>query len=147
MVDLVACIAAAVEVPVTADIEGGYGQDAADVADTVTRVLEADAVGVKHRGRHPAPGRTRGTADGDPGRGRAGGSLFLNARTGTYLFGLGDPATRLEDTLERGRAYVDAGADGIFVPNVTAPATIAESAPCPFPLDGMFTRLAPGDDR
>lgn len=129
VVDLIARIVAAVEVPVTADIEGGYGQDAAGVAETVTRVLETGAVGVNIEDgtRPPAELRARLTAARAAAE-RAGGPLFLNARTDTYLFGLGDPATRLENTLERARGYVDAGADGIFVPGVTDPATIAELA-------------------
>ncbi|MFE5912428.1 isocitrate lyase/phosphoenolpyruvate mutase family protein [Streptomyces wedmorensis] len=128
-VDVIARIVAAVDVPVTADIEGGYGQDAAGVAETVTRVLEAGAVGINIEDgtRPPAELGARLTAARAAAE-RAGVSLFLNARTDTYLFGLGDPATRLEHTLERARQYVDAGADGIFVPGVTDPATIAELA-------------------
>ncbi|MEV5972294.1 isocitrate lyase/phosphoenolpyruvate mutase family protein [Streptomyces sp. NPDC051921] len=127
--DLVGRVVAAVDVPVTADIEGGYAQDAAGVADTVERVLEAGAVGVNIEDGTRPPAElaarltvARAAAD------RAGASLFLNARIDTYLFALGDPATRLEDTVERARAYVEAGADGIFVPGVTDAATIAELA-------------------
>ncbi|MEW2297230.1 isocitrate lyase/phosphoenolpyruvate mutase family protein [Streptomyces sp. NPDC006743] len=127
--ELVARIVAAVETPVTADIEGGYGQDAAGVGETVTRVLEAGAAGVNIEDgtRPPAEFRTRLAAARRAAE-RAGVPLFLNARTDTYLFGLGDPATRLKDTLERARGYVEAGADGVFVPGVTDPATIAELA-------------------
>ncbi|MGW8760978.1 isocitrate lyase/PEP mutase family protein [Streptomyces sp. NPDC055815] len=128
-VDLIARIVAAVDVPVTADVEGGYGTDAAGVADTVARVLEAGAVGINIEDgtRTPAELRAR-LAAARAAAERAGVALFLNARTDTYLFGLGDPATRLEDTLERARGYVEAGADGIFVPGVTDPATIKELA-------------------
>ncbi|MFH8926938.1 isocitrate lyase/phosphoenolpyruvate mutase family protein [Streptomyces pristinaespiralis] len=127
--ELVFRIAAAVAVPVTADIEGGYGQDAADVAETVTGVLAAGAVGVNIEDGTRPPGElaarlaaARQAAD------RAGADLFLNARIDTYLFGLGDPDTRLAETLDRARRYVDAGADGIFVPGVTDTATIAALA-------------------
>ncbi|MEV6332088.1 isocitrate lyase/phosphoenolpyruvate mutase family protein [Streptomyces sp. NPDC051909] len=129
VVDLIARIVAAVEVPVTADIEGGYGQGAAAVAETVTRVLEAGAVGVNIEDGTRPPGELRARLRAARSAAeRMGMPLFLNARTDTYLFGLGDPATRLKDTLVRARAYVDAGADGIFVPGVTDPATIAELA-------------------
>lgn len=129
VVDTIARIAAAVEVPVTADIEGGYGKDASGVAETVTRVLEAGAVGINIEDgtRPPAELGARITAARTAAE-RAGVPLFVNARTDTYLFGLGDPATRLQHTLERARAYADAGADGIFVPGVTDPATLAELA-------------------
>jgi 2-methylisocitrate lyase-like PEP mutase family enzyme len=120
---------AAVAVPVTADVEGGYGKDAAGVAETVAGVLAAGAVGVNIEDgtRPPAELATRlaaarGTAD------RAGADLFLNARIDTFLFGLGAPDTRLKETLSRAHMYVDAGADGIFVPGVTDTATIAAPA-------------------
>jgi 2-methylisocitrate lyase-like PEP mutase family enzyme len=127
--ELISRISAAVAVPVTADIEGGYGQDAADVAKTVTGVLAAGAVGVNIEDGTRPPGElaarlaaARQAAD------RAGADLFLNARIDTYLFGLGDPDTRLAETLDRARRYVDAGADGIFVPGVTDTTTIAALA-------------------
>ncbi|MFD4370633.1 isocitrate lyase/phosphoenolpyruvate mutase family protein [Streptomyces sp. NPDC058486] len=145
VVDLVARIVAAVDVPVTADIEGGYGQDAAGVAETVARVLEAGAVGINIEDgtRPPAELRAR-IAGAREAAERAGVPLFVNARTDTYLLGLGDPATRLADTLERARAYVDAGADGIFVPGVTDPATIAElAAGISVPLNVMAGPGAP----
>ena len=50
--------------------------------------------------------------------------LFINARTDAYLFGIGDPATRFDETVRRARIYKEAGADGIFVPGVTDAATI-----------------------
>nr|BFD86800.1 isocitrate lyase/phosphoenolpyruvate mutase family protein [Streptomyces sp. Xyl84] len=143
---LIARIVAAVEVPVTADIEGGYGQDAAGAGETVTRVLEAGAAGVNIEDgtRPPAEFRARLAAARRAAE-RAGVPLFLNARTDTYLLGLGDPATRLKDTLERARGYVEAGADGIFVPGVTDPATIAElAAGISVPLNIMAGPGAPG---
>jgi 2-methylisocitrate lyase-like PEP mutase family enzyme len=50
--------------------------------------------------------------------------LVLNARTDVFLGRIGDPATRLERAVERGRAYLEAGADCIFVPGVVDPAVI-----------------------
>ncbi|MEU1086705.1 isocitrate lyase/phosphoenolpyruvate mutase family protein [Streptomyces sp. NPDC005892] len=127
--ELVGRIVAAVAVPVTADIEGGYGTDAAGIAETVTGVLAAGAVGVNIEDGTRPPAElaarlavARQTAD------RAGAGLFLNARVDTYLLGLGDPDTRLKETLARAHLYVDAGADGIFVPGTTDSATIAELA-------------------
>ncbi|WP_445528142.1 isocitrate lyase/PEP mutase family protein [Streptomyces cyslabdanicus] len=127
--ELVGRIVAAVAVPVTADIEGGYGPDAAGVAETVTGVLAAGAVGVNIEDGNRPPTElamrltaARQTAD------RAGADLFLNARIDTFLFGLGDADTRLKETLARAHMYVDAGADGIFVPGITDTATIAALA-------------------
>lgn len=54
--------------------------------------------------------------------------LFLNARTDLFLDRIGEPAARLESTLERLRAYLDAGADGIFVPGIADAETIGTVA-------------------
>ncbi|MFZ3566678.1 isocitrate lyase/PEP mutase family protein [Streptomyces sp. BH097] len=128
-VDAVTRIAAAVAVPVTADIEGGYGHSPADVAETVTRLLEAGVAGINIEDGTRPPGALvdRLTAARGAAR-KAGVDLFVNARIDTYLLGLGEPATRLQDTLARARSYVDAGADGIFVPGVTDPGVIKDLA-------------------
>jgi len=104
-------ITAVVSVPVTADVERGYG----DVAETVRRVSAAGAVGVNiEDGATAQPDRIAAARAAAPG-------LFLNARIDTYLAGVGG----LDETVERASAYLAAGADGIFVPGVTDPATIA----------------------
>lgn len=138
-VDLIARIAAAVGVPVTADIEGGYGPDPAGVAETVTEVLGAGAVGanIEDGTRPPDELAARLTAARGAAE-RAGAELFLNARVDTYLLGLGDPADRLAETVRRARRYADAGADGVFVPGVTdAPTIEALAAEVPVPLNVM----------
>ncbi|WP_433418425.1 isocitrate lyase/PEP mutase family protein [Microtetraspora malaysiensis] len=131
--DLVARVAAAVDVPVTADIEAGYADDADGVADTVRAVLEAGAVGVNLEDAHhggPTPlrpveeqaariGAARRAAD------ESGVPLFINARVDTYLLSVGDPDTRFDETLARAAAYVEAGADGVFIPGLTDLPTIA----------------------
>ncbi|MFF9144691.1 isocitrate lyase/phosphoenolpyruvate mutase family protein [Streptomyces sp. NPDC014861] len=145
VLDLVARIAAAVEVPVTVDIEGGYGRTPAEVADTVARLVEAGVAGVNIEDGTRPPGdlvdrltAARAAAE------RAGADLFLNARVDTYLKGLGDPATRLRDTVDRARSYVDAGADGVFVPGVTDPALIKDlAAALPVPLNILAGPGAP----
>ncbi|WP_030713815.1 isocitrate lyase/PEP mutase family protein [Streptomyces sp. NRRL F-2580] len=128
--DLVARVVSAVSVPVTADIEGGFGADAAAVGETVAGVLAAGAVGINiEDGPHRTPAEmaerlaaARAAADA------AGVPLYINARVDTYLRGLGDPATRLDETLARAAAYLRAGATGIFVPGVLDPATVTELA-------------------
>ncbi|MFE7639469.1 isocitrate lyase/phosphoenolpyruvate mutase family protein [Kitasatospora sp. NPDC057518] len=129
VLEAIARIAAAVAVPVTADIEGGYGQSPAEVAETVTRVLEAGVVGVNIEDGTRPPGALADRIAAARGAARrAGVDLFVNARVDTYLLGLGDPATRLRETLGRARSYVDAGADGIFVPGVADPGVIRDLA-------------------
>ncbi|MFE6222793.1 isocitrate lyase/phosphoenolpyruvate mutase family protein [Streptomyces sp. NPDC057854] len=122
-------VTATVTVPVTVDIEGGYGGTPAEVADTVARLLDAGAAGVNiEDGTRPPTALAERITAARAAAERAGTDLFVNARVDTYLYGLGDPAGRLRDTLDRARAYVDAGADGVFVPGVTDPALIKELA-------------------
>ena len=105
-------IAAAVAVPVTADVEAG----GADVAATVRAVLAAGAVGVNLEDRGGAVGlhRDRVAAAREAG----GRDLFVNARIDLYLFGIGEPEGRLAETIARAGVYAEAGADGIFVPGL-----------------------------
>jgi 2-methylisocitrate lyase-like PEP mutase family enzyme len=152
-IDVVARVAAAVDVPVTADIESGYADTPAGVAETIERVLAAGAVGVNLEDAHhvgPTPLRqideqadrvaaARQAAD------TARVPLFLNARIDTYLRSVGDPVTRLRETLTRAAAYVAAGADGIFVPGVTDPETVsALAAGVAAPLNVLAGPGAPG---
>lgn len=143
--DAVARIAAAVTVPVSADIEGGHGRSPEEVGDTVTRVLEAGAVGVNIEDGTRPPGTLAARIEAArAAAGRAGADLFVNARVDTYLLGLGDPVDRLRETLARARTYVDAGADGVFVPGVTDPDLIRSLAEAlPVPLNVMAGPGAP----
>lgn len=132
-VDLVARIVAAVNVPVTADIESGYGATPAEVGRTVTRVIAAGAAGVNIEDAATTPGSPlRPTAEqaeriaaARAAADAAGVPLFINARVDCYLLQVGEPADRLAETLDRARAYLAAGADGVFVPGVVDPDTIA----------------------
>ncbi|MFF5281697.1 isocitrate lyase/phosphoenolpyruvate mutase family protein [Streptomyces sp. NPDC013171] len=108
----VARIVRAVSVPVTADLEGGYGLSAAEL---VERVRETGAVGVNLEDGEGAGGLK------DPGahaewlaevRAVAGPGLFVNARVDTYLReGVADPAG---DAVARARLYAEAGADCVY---------------------------------
>ncbi len=132
MLAVVARIAAAVQVPVTADVEAGYGDAPADVAGTVRAVIDAGAVGIN---LEDAPGtpHTLYTSDEQAARiaaGRdaanaAGVHVVINARIDTYLGQVGAPEGRFDDTLRRAKIYMEAGADSIFVPGVRDAATIA----------------------
>ncbi|SDH86371.1 isocitrate lyase/PEP mutase family protein [Nonomuraea jiangxiensis] len=145
MIAAVAGIVAAVGVPVTADIEGGYG----DVAATVRAVIEAGAVGVNLEDS-PGPDGAPLLSPGDQARRiaaareaatAAGVDLFINARTDVYLSGV--PGDRLADVEERARVYADAGADGLFVPGLLDLDGIARLAGGPLPLNVMAGPGAP----
>lgn len=152
MLQVVARIAAAVKVPVTADIEAGYGPAPEDVAKTIRGVIAAGAVGVnledntgnQNRLLYPIEEQTRRIAAAREEADRAGIPLVINARTDTYLFQVGEVATRYGETIRRARAYLEAGASSIFVPGVVDPPTIqALVKDIPGPLNLMVGPNAP----
>ncbi|GAA0488458.1 isocitrate lyase/phosphoenolpyruvate mutase family protein [Streptomyces olivaceiscleroticus] len=107
----VARIARAVDVPVTADVEAGYGLPAKELVD---RLLEAGAVGCNLEDSDAATGTLR-----DPGeqaewlaevRAAAGDALVINARIDTFLRGVSGAGP----AVERGLRYVAAGADCVY---------------------------------
>ncbi len=106
----VARIVRAVSVPVSADVEGGYGLAPREL---VGRLLEAGAVGcnLEDSDGPAALKDPRRHADWlAEVRAEAGEALFINARVDTFLFGTGDPA----DAVQRARLYVAAGADCVY---------------------------------
>jgi 2-methylisocitrate lyase-like PEP mutase family enzyme len=110
-VEAVRRIAAAVSVPVTADIESGFGATPDEVAETVRRVVAAGAAGINLEDSvRPIPEYVARLAAAR----KVDDALFINARIDTYLRGSGD----FDETVARAQAYVAAGADGIFVPGV-----------------------------
>lgn len=126
MIEHVRRIVAAVNIPVTADVEGGYGPGAEDVEATVTAVIAVGAVGLNIEDSQ-APGdplfdvaaQARRLRAARSAAGRAGlPELLINARTDVFLFGIGAPEGRLEDVLVRSSAYAEAGADSLFVPGL-----------------------------
>jgi 2-methylisocitrate lyase-like PEP mutase family enzyme len=111
-----------VRVPVTADIEGGYGESPGDVANSVTDIIRAGAVGINlEDGTHRAdiPIRSMEDAVARIAAARAAAQaesvpLVINARIDLYLKKIGDDETRFAETVRRGKAYLAAGADCIF---------------------------------
>lgn len=128
--EAIARVVRAVDVPVTADIESGFGATPKDVAETLAAVSEAGAVGVNIEDTTAeTPGSLRDLADQverlGAAREGAGPDLFINARTDIYLAGIGEESERFDATVARAAVYADAGADGIFVPGVSDPEVIA----------------------
>jgi 2-methylisocitrate lyase-like PEP mutase family enzyme len=151
--DLIARVVAAVDVPVTADIESGFANSPDGVAETIRCVLAAGAVGVTIEDvSYSAPTPLRPVADQAAriAAARAAADdvdvpLFVNARVDVFLREVGPPETRLAATLGRAAAYLAAGADGIFVPGIVDPPTIATLvAEIPAPLNILAGPGAPG---
>jgi 2-methylisocitrate lyase-like PEP mutase family enzyme len=136
----VARITAAVNVPVSADIEAGYE----DVAATVAAVLRAGAVGINIEDRilrellDPAEQAGRLASARAVGE-AAGVPLWINARTDVFLAGSG----RVDEALSRAAVYAAAGADSLFVPGLADLALIAELAAGPLPVAVMAGPGAP----
>ena len=134
MLEMVARIARAVHVPVTADMESGYGTTVKDMVATAKAVIAAGGIGMNledvtgdDESSHvdltlqvEKIGAIRETSSS------LGVPLVLNARTDVYLMPIGAAATRFERAVERLRAYRKAGADCVFAPGVSDRDTIAK---------------------
>lgn len=131
----IARITAAVEAPVTADIERGYASDPAGVAETVRGVLAAGAVGINLEDTlRPVAEQAERLTAARRAADDAGVPLFINARIDTHRLPPGDRTAWLDETLARARAYAAAGADGIFVlgtPDAETVRTLVSSQPLP----------------
>lgn len=136
MIDVVGRIARRVRVPVTADLEAGYGPEPSDTEETIRRAIEAGVVGANiedgtHRREQPLCSMNLAVARIHAARraaDAAGIPFVINARTDSYLaariFNLPQDAKCFDETVHRGRAYLEAGADCIFVPGLADAATI-----------------------
>jgi 2-methylisocitrate lyase-like PEP mutase family enzyme len=135
-------IAKAVKVPVTADVEAGYGPRPEDAAQTAREVIEAGAVGMNFEDATKDPAhplidlalqleRIRAVREAAL---KTGVLLVLNARTDVYLAKVGAPERRYDEAMRRLVAFRDAGADCVFLPGVVDAETIgrvASDVKCP----------------
>ena len=136
MLAVVRRIAEAVEVPVTADVEAGFGSTPEEVADTARAVISAGAVGMNLE--DGVKGKPDFLADVNLQKetiravleagASAGVPFVLNARTDIFLYGIGPAETRLARAIERLTAYHAAGAPALFAPGVKDKETIAALA-------------------
>jgi 2-methylisocitrate lyase-like PEP mutase family enzyme len=122
MLQVVTRITRSVSIPVTADVEAGYGENPAEVADTVMRVISAGAAGLNIEDSTKKPENPlynvetqvrkitmiKNVAD------LLEVPLVINARTDILIAGKGDPTSRLKEAIIRGKEYRKAGADCFF---------------------------------
>lgn len=107
-------IARSVEVPVSADLEEGFGETPDDVADTAVRAAETGAVGMNMEdAAKPAEAYVAKLKAVRAALKARGLPFFINARIDVFLRGHAEP---LDEAIRRARLYADAGADGVFVP-------------------------------
>lgn len=126
MLDAVRSIVQAVDIPVTVDIEDGYGENPEELVETVKQIINAGAVGINLEDSTMDPQmplydipdqQKKIAAIRELGK-RIGIPVFINARTDPYWIKLETPFTKLEETIKRAHAYQEAGADCIFVPGI-----------------------------
>ena len=131
MAAVVARVVQAVTVPVTADMEAGYGPRPEDAAATAQAVVVAGAVGMNLEDAAPGSSelldqslqveRVRAAREAATG---AGVDIVINARTDVFLKQIGEPDSRVGHAVRRLNAYREAGAASLFAPGVKDAATI-----------------------
>ncbi len=126
-------IVAAVDLPVTVDLESGYGPEPQQVAATVTSAIEAGAVGLNLEDQiigadalFSVADQSRRIAACRRAADATGVQAFINARTDVFMQAGPDAEADLllKEVIERAAAYGDAGADGLFVPGLIDEAAI-----------------------
>jgi 2-methylisocitrate lyase-like PEP mutase family enzyme len=141
-IDNLSRIVQVTDLPVTVDLESGYGATAGEVAHCVRRAIDAGAIGCNLEDSFPQNGSLRDAGDQAERIAharKATGSdtaMFINARTDVFFQ---KPAEAHDDSmvraaLDRGRIYAKAGADGVFVPGLvdeTLIARLAKGSPLP----------------
>jgi 2-methylisocitrate lyase-like PEP mutase family enzyme len=153
VLDNLARITASVDLPVTIDIEGGYGRFASEVKGNVSQVIYHGAVGINIEDQLPSGAglyaveeqclrlsAAREAAD------EAGIPLFINARTDVLLQHAPELHNHslLEEVLIRSDAYAEAGASGLFVPGLQNPQLIQELCDrSSLPVNVMVTSREP----
>jgi 2-methylisocitrate lyase-like PEP mutase family enzyme len=141
-------IVQATDLPVSVDLEAGYGDTPEEVARTMALAIGAGAVGCNLEDSVPASGALR-TPEDQAARIAAarraadaqGRGMFINARTDVFFQGSADThdEAMLSEALERARRYAAAGADGLFAPGLTKlPLIEALASVSPLPLNIMM---------
>ena len=150
-------IVAAVALPVTVDLESGYGDTPAAVGATVAAALDAGAVGCNLEDSDPADGSLRAVADqvarlaaARKAADAAGIALYINARTDVFFQApaAAHAMAMVDAALERAQAYAAVGASGLFVPGLVDAQLIARIAEAsPLPVNVMAMRGTPDRQR
>jgi len=114
MIETVGRIAASTDLPVSADLEAGYG----NAGETARKAIGVGIVGANLEDQMKPLPEAVAAVEAVLKAGEAEGVPFvLNARTDAFVLGAGrDPKDVLADAIERGKAYLDAGAPVVFVP-------------------------------
>jgi 2-methylisocitrate lyase-like PEP mutase family enzyme len=140
-------IARAVQIPVTADVESGYGPSPEDAAKTTRELIQAGVVGMNLEDGSSDPARPLidfqlAVEKIKAARAAAvemGAQIVINARTDVYLLPAGNPDADYSEALRRLLAFRDAGADCVFAPGLKDAETIGrivKAVECPLNILG-----------
>jgi len=149
---LVSRLTASVPVPVSIDLEAGYGDSPDAAAKSAIAILKAGAIGINIEDGLSGGARQLATPESHAAKIKAvrdaaqelGVRLFINARTDPFLLKFGSPDECLHEAARRAKIYADAGADGIFVPGLNDLALIEKFVQtAPLPVNIMVTRGVP----
>ena len=149
---LVSRMTASVSVPVSIDLEAGYGDTPDAAAKSAAEIVKAGAIGIniedglsggKRQLVNPEHHAAKIKAVRDTAQ-KLGIHLFINARTDPFLLKFGSPDQCLNEAARRATVYADAGADGIFVPGLTDLALIEKFVQrTPLPVNIMVMQGVP----
>lgn len=141
-------IMSAVDLPLTVDFEGGYAVEPEEVAGNVGKLAGTGAVGcnfedqvIGGEGLHPLDLQVRRIA---AIRRAVGDAFYINARTDLFLKTQTYDDALIDQVVERGKAFADAGASGFFVPRLADPKQIERVVrEVPLPLNVIAFPGAP----
>lgn len=146
-------ITAATELPVTLDLEGGYGPEPGTVADSARQAIAAGAVGFNFEDQVVGGEGLHSIADQSARIAAARAvapDAFINARTDIFLKAPAaeHDAAKLDQAIDRARAYADAGASGFFAPGLASETLIARLCEAsPLPVNIMWFAGVPSAKR
>ena len=146
-------IVRATDLPVSVDIESGYGETFCEVGQAISRTIEAGAIGCNMEDSLPGTTTLRAAHDMADRIGwarraanAAGIPYFINARTDVFFQATPDAHDRamLDEAVARGRIYAESGADGLFVPGLVDRELMRElAAQSPLPVNVMMVDGSP----
>ncbi len=140
-------VLAVTDLPVTIDMEAGYGSDPAAVGVSVQRAADAGAAGINIEDKDPVSRTLFSISDASARiKAAAATGVFVNARADLFI--LTPPAehdaAKVDAMIERAKAYADAGANGLFAPFLLKPALIERlCAGSPLPVNILMSEGCP----
>jgi 2-methylisocitrate lyase-like PEP mutase family enzyme len=132
-------IARILTIPLSVDVENGYSDDPQVVVTNVMRLVDLGVAGINiEDGPDEATLLASKIEAIRNALSKAGVDLFVNARSDVFLAGLVETPKRVEESIQRGKLYARAGADGLFLPGIKQAEQIeAVVGDVPLPLNVM----------